>query len=84
MAKQQDCLPPVTIGGIKITNELIDALEELRDYANEDMHFFTEQCLIISSIDLEAHGLYRKLFLIFRAMYGVLKAMNEKQEGGVE
>ncbi|MEI6143740.1 MAG: hypothetical protein WCP85_30960 [Mariniphaga sp.] len=81
MAKQ-DCLPPVTIGGIKITTNLIDALAHLRDYTTKDMHFFTEQCLIISSIDIDYYGLERELFLIFRAMYGVLQALNEKQEGG--
>jgi len=82
MAKQQDCLPPVTIGGIKITTNLIDALVDLSGYRTKDMHFFTEQCLIISSIDIDQYGIDRELFLIFRAMYGVLQALNEKQEGG--
>ncbi|MFZ4569755.1 MAG: hypothetical protein ACOYM0_01340 [Bacteroidales bacterium] len=82
MAKE-DCLLPVTIGGIKITNDLIYALDCLsQDHGIEDMHFFTGQCLILSSIELEQYGLDRKLFLMLRGFYTVLQALNEKQEGG--
>ncbi len=82
MAKQQDCLPPVTIGGIKITQDLIEALDTLQGYVTEDMHFFTEQCLILSSLDIDRWGIERKLFLILLDMFNVLKALSNNEEGG--
>lgn len=80
MAKQE-CLPPVTIGGIKITPDLLEALEALQE-DTVDTHFFTEQCLILSSIEIENYVMERKLFLIFLNMFNVLKALKDAKEGG--
>jgi hypothetical protein len=79
MATEQDCLPPVIIGGIKITPELIDALGSLQEDTRE-INFFTEQCLILSSIDLDHHGMERKLFLMLLNMFNVLKALEGKEK----
>lgn len=81
MSKQHECLPPVTIGGIKITTELLEALQDLNEDTC-DTHFFAEQCLILSSIELENYGLQRKLFIIFLNMFNVLKALKDGEEGG--
>jgi hypothetical protein len=81
MAKQSDCLLPVTIGGIKITKELLDALQDLKEDTC-DTHFFTEQCLILSSIDIANYGLQRKLFLMLLNMFNVLKALDNGGKGG--
>ncbi len=81
MAKEQECLPPVTIGGIKITESLIKALDSLQG-CSDDMHFFTEQCLILASMEFENYGMQKRLFLILFDMFNVLKALKDGMEGG--
>jgi hypothetical protein len=74
----ENCLPPITIKGVTITQNLIEALDALQGHDADDMHFFTEQCLIISSLDIDRFGIERNLFLILRDMYGVMQALIEK------
>ena len=83
MSTQQECLPPVTIGGINITPDLLRALDSLRE-DSIDMSFFTEQCLILASMDLENYGIEKRLFLILLDMFNVLKSLNEDKEGGAQ
>lgn len=81
MSKQHECLPPVTIGGINITSDLLEALDSLSEDI-EEMHFFTEQCLILSSMEFENYGMEKKFFLLLLNMFNVLKALNDGQKGG--
>ena len=81
MATKSDCPPPVVIGGVKITQKLIESLNVLQEDNLDDMHFFTDQCLILSSIDLEKYGLSRHLFVALRNMYEVLRALHEGEKG---
>ena len=83
MAKQAECLPPVTIGGIRITAELLTSLNALKDYTPEVVPFFTEQCMIIATMDHDSVGLNRKeLFDLFLAMHQLLQALFHIQERG--
>ena len=81
MATKQDCLSPVTIGGIKITNELLKALNDLYDENYEDVHFFAESVMILASLPIEDYGIERKVFTILLNMFNVLKALKDSQEG---
>ena len=86
MTKEHECLPPITIDGIKITNNLIETLKSLSE-DTDDTHFFTEQCLILASIDFENYGMEKKLFLMLLNMFNVLKALkdgNDEEKGGRE
>ncbi len=85
MAKQQDCLTPVTIGGITITENLIDALVSLRDdHGPEGLHFVAETSLHIISLkdsvaDIETFD--SEFFAILANLYRLLKELS-KQKGG--
>ena len=81
MATKQDCLPPVTIGGVKITNSLIRELGVLQQ-DTEEIHFFAESVMILASIDIDNYGIERKLFMILLNMFNVLKALKDGGEGG--
>jgi len=83
MATKPDCLPPVTIGGVKITNSLIDELEFLQ-HDTDEIHFFAEAVMILASLPIEDYGIERKVFGIFLNMFNVLKALKDGQEGGKE
>ena len=82
MASKSECLPPVTIGGITITNELIDAWQELEKEGPEGRFFLTEECLYISAIDLDNYGISRDIFPLFIKFVELMKALEAQKGGG--
>lgn len=84
MAKQQDCLPPVTIGGITITPELLQLLFIVKTLRPDCASYFAEQCLILSTLDFEDIGLDRSVYYLLLDFYRILKELNKDQEGPVK
>ena len=82
---KQECLPPVTIGGIKITENLIEALEALRDdHGPEGMHCVAETGLLITSLMNKCADLAEFDSDFYAILYNVYRLMKElhSQEGG--
>ena len=84
MAKEQDCLSPVTIGGIKITPELIDALKRLKSLRPDCALYFAEQCMNIATLDYDERNLDKDIYFLFVDFLTILKELTKDREGGLE
>lgn len=73
---------PVKLGGVTITEDLLQALDDLKDRDNDTASFFTEQCLMISSIEVEDYGIDRSLFSLFYNLYRIIRALEDTRKGG--
>jgi hypothetical protein len=85
MSKQHECLPPVTIGGITITENLIEALEALRDDHGDDvMHCVAETSLFISSLSNTCEDIRIINSEYYAIQYNVYRLLKELilQKGG--
>jgi len=76
MAKQQNCISPITIEGIEITQSLIDALKDVQTDLRSDMHTFAEQCMLLAASDQESYGLDRHFHVSLYKFYQVMKALD--------
>jgi hypothetical protein len=84
MAKQQDCLTPVTIGKIKITPTLLELLEDLQSLRPDGASYFAEQCLIMATVDFDEFGIDRYVYDLFVSFHKLLKELNEQEEDRVK
>jgi hypothetical protein len=82
MATKSDCPLPITIGGIEITQELIEALQNSRDLRPDATDFFAEQCLKLSTVDLDDVEVDRSIFFMFVDYHRILKELMRGQKGG--
>lgn len=61
MSKDQKFIP-VTINGITITQDLLRALESVKEYGLKGSLEFTRNCLVLASTDIYAIGIEQRFF----------------------
>ena len=87
MSTQQECLPPVTIGGIRITPNLIESLNALRDeYGPDGLHCIAENSLFITSLATRCNDIEQVDSDFWSMLYNLYKLLKElhSQEGGAQ
>lgn len=83
MATKSDCLPPVILGDITITKELLEQLNLLKEQGLDGLHFFAEEVMLLATVDFDHYGLDKGLIDLLRTQFLVMRALIKPGEGGV-